>query len=618
MPSIQIPAFTGLNLRAAPHLLKPGEATWAHDCVLDSGAIVPLKGATTPVASVDPATKSIYRWWAGSFWSWESSTADRWYAETSQYLYWADGGVPKAYRKHWGQFNLGIPAPVTAPGFDATPSGHGEITDRQQFAVTFFSDPLTGGLGAESAPILLKSITGSFRNPAISVAMPMDIVSSTATEFKVTSNPLSAGFNEFGGYIEVDLGFGQRERIRYSGTRYDGSSYYFTGLHRGQLGTTARDISGGTVYAYGSSHLALVGIPVSSDPKVNARRIYRLSAGEYKLVAQIPDNTATTLAATPMQDGDIAGAAILTSDNNDPPPNLKGIVGPHNGMLFGWLDNKLRWTKVGDFHAWPEEYTFDDFPTDIACAAIWGGFLVVFTQDGVYTVNGSSPEALSRFKVQGTRGTPYPRSVTSIGSGLLYVSTYGVEVFDGLASRSLSYDKLGDRVTLTNPRVGFLRGRAYIFHDGGSLNGKSVSAGCLIADLRAGEAVWTTSGITSPLAYVLPALDQMYLVSGSTIVEWETGGAQAWSWQSGILAEDDLKQGKILTMLRADVNGSVNITTTPDGNGMASHTVALSGYRQFVRKRLPTKVGTVGRRLKHFNFSASGTGEVHSLGFEYF
>lgn len=593
MAKIEIPAFTGLNLRAAPHLLKPGEATNAHDCVLDSGAIVPLKDATSVEAVVSSGIKAIY-YWNNAL---QTATTDRWYAEAGQYLYWADGGVPQKVKAGGIQRRLGVEPPSTGPTVASVSSVNSRLllpTTGRQYLVTFVTSD-----GAESAPqaqpVKMTPIT-TFLNTYLSTT-------DTGVALRINGNAIPGS-----GAIYIN-----GEIISYTSRSLDPANTILSGVTRGANGTVAKSHELGASVTFVYDHIALSGIPTAAaGSDVTSRRIYALVSGEFRLLSTLADNTTTTFNDN-KSDADLSSNHILGSDDHDLPPNLTGIVGPHNGMMFGWVGRALRWTKVGNFDAWPEEYTFDDFPAPITCAVPWGGFLVVFTAESAYTVSGSDPEALSRFKVQGTVGTTYPRSVVNIGPGLLYVSNRGVEIFDGIISKSLSYDKLGEQVILVNPRAAFFRGRAFIFHGGASLNGKTMPSGCLIADLRAGDPVWTTSGITTPVPYVRPAVDQLYLVSGTNLVRWGSGSARTWSYSTGLLDAQDGRQGKLYSVLRLDAEGAV--TATPKVNGAAigspAFAVSTSGTRAQHRKRLPPERG------ERFSLDLGGTGSLHGITLEY-
>jgi hypothetical protein len=603
MPSIQIPAFTGLNLRAAPHLLKPGEATWAHDCVLDSGAIVPQSWAGTTITSLPEGTKS-YAYWNGA---WQHSTTDRWYAESGQYLYWADGGTPGKQKVGGSPIRLGVPAPTTTPtaGFTSGefPGVNFEGSDIQ-YVVTFIRTD-----GEESAP---SFPVGS----QIDRWGLFNTISDTQTDdiylYTIAAFPSS-------GALLVD-----GEIIKYTSatpTKVEGSftnnAVGLGGVTRGANGTPRKAHVRGTLASVCASSADLYNIPTApAGDGVTGRKIYRLVGNEFRYVATIPDNTTTTYS-----DGQpasyYASAAILTSDDHDPPPNLTGLVGPHNGMLFGWIGKALRWSKVGNFDAWPEEYTFDDFPADITCAVPWGGFLAVFTPEGIYAISGSHPEALSRVKVQGTRGCSAPRSVVSVGFGLLYVSAFGVELFDGRASRSLSYDKLGERVVLTNPRTVFQGGRAYIYHSGANLNGVTRLNHCLVCDLRGGEPIWTTSGSQSVFSYVRPSDEALFILIGTTLVQIVPGGGNTWHYSTGLLDAQDARQGKLYSVLRLDAEGAltatpkVNDTTINVGDPPAAFAITTSGARTQHRKRMPAKRG------ERFSLDLTGSGKLYGLAVEY-
>jgi hypothetical protein len=83
-----------------------------------------------------------------------------------------------------------------------------------------------------------------------------------------------------------------------------------------------------------SNGVTLTGIPISPDPQVTQRNIYRLggSLGEWLLVAIIPDNVTTTYTDT-QADAALDGQLLVVF--RDPPPPFKYIVAYYN-LIWGF------------------------------------------------------------------------------------------------------------------------------------------------------------------------------------------------------------------------------------------------------------------------------------------
>ena len=85
--------------------------------------------------------------------------------------------------------------------------------------------------------------------------------------------------------------------------------------------TTQTQMSGGII----QSEITLSNIPVSTDPQVAERNIYRIggSQSEFQLVGTINDNVTTTYTDT-LSDADITGQTLV--EHRDPPANFFSVV----------------------------------------------------------------------------------------------------------------------------------------------------------------------------------------------------------------------------------------------------------------------------------------------------
>lgn len=99
-------------------------------------------------------------------------------------------------------------------------------------------------------------------------------------------------------------------------------------------------------------------IPISPDPLVTKRRIYRAGGTQDALyrVATIADNTTTTYTDN-LADDDAARLGITHSQDHDPPPPASGLVGPYFGKLLAFNSlahpNRIWWTPTLRPWYWP-------------------------------------------------------------------------------------------------------------------------------------------------------------------------------------------------------------------------------------------------------------------------
>jgi hypothetical protein len=157
MPSISIKAFSGLRPILDPTLLGPGDATEAINARLVSGALAPLRSSTILKALTKVAPATLFRYGNSALETehWLEFLADtdvmRSPIANDQYgrLYWADGATPKYAPSSLilsggsypgGSYNLGVPAPATAPSItSSTPPPNAAQTETRVYVYTYVS-----------------------------------------------------------------------------------------------------------------------------------------------------------------------------------------------------------------------------------------------------------------------------------------------------------------------------------------------------------------------------------------------------------------------------------------------------------------------------------------------
>lgn len=170
---------------------------------------------------------------------------------------------------------------------------------------------------------------------------------------------------------------------------------YLTPTHNSNAGPASVDLT--TTAARAS--LTLTGIPVSTDPQILSRRLYRsvASGAIHLFLATIDNNTDTTYTDTtgdtglgdtsPPLEGDI-------SDDNSPPPKA-GIVKKWKDTLFlaGLPDRpeNVLYSDVNEPESFP---TLNNVQLDAKVTAIYETYsgLVVETELGKWQVTGDNPD----------------------------------------------------------------------------------------------------------------------------------------------------------------------------------------------------------------------------------
>ncbi len=584
MPVESITAFNGgLVTEPAPHRLAANEAVMVENCHIRDGAIRPMLAAVL-AASILTGCQSIYKFNG----AWETHSGDCYFAEENEVLYWADGGVPQKKRASDGaQARLGIEPPVWA--FGISPSASSTASSNRfllpqaglSYAVTFYSDPLLGGWGGESAPAVL-GVGESYVTPILDGSL-------LAADAEIFIRD-EAGSVPSSGMLKID-----DEYIIYaSKTTVGFGTFKLHGLARGANGSTAADHASGSTFAIYFAQVDLSDLPVSSDPQVTTKRIYRVAGGEYRLVAEIPNaTTAYTDVLVDEQLGD-----VITSDDNDPPPNLTGICGPYNGMFFGWLGNVLYSSKVGVPDAWGERF---QFKRPIAACVIHGGSVVVLCEDAPYIISGDDPNVLYRSKALSQQGCLFGRTAVDAGPVLLYLSPDGVCALDGLTSRVVSDALAKSDLTLADPHAAYHDEQYFLFHAGG----------CIIGDFHGGRPIWRTCTETGISAYRDDAEDTLYIGRVDGVYEWGAGGSLPWRYWTGELVAGSLAQSKEFWFLILHAVGQFRCQLFVDGENLHDDTETLP-ERESYRVRL----GGASRGYRP-QLRLEGSGTVYAVEIEH-
>lgn len=209
-----------------------------------------------------------------------------------------------------------------------------------------------------------------------------------------------------------------------------------------------------------SGQVNFVDLPISSDPTVTHKRIYRVG-GElttFSLVAELPNSQ--TIFEDTVPDLDIIDA--LTTQNYLPAAIGFNYVTTLNGMLFAAAGANLRYTPIGQPEAWPELYFITFEATITSIAAVFTGILVC-TATKTYIVTGSGPNSLAMFCISNDQGCIAHSSMQVLKGSALWVSQEGICSSSGDVVSVISRDKLG--VMNLNPRDSILVNEVYYVLD---------------------------------------------------------------------------------------------------------------------------------------------------------
>lgn len=182
----------------------------------------------------------------------------------------------------------------------------------------------------------------------------------------------------------------------------------------------------------------LTAIPVSADPKVNQRRLYRSTAGgtRYYWLDDIDDNTTTTYALDEINDDTLLGGDEVSYDRLPPPA----------GKYFEVWDSRL---FIGGITEYPHMVMFTNTNTSEEMAStnflqfrvkqsetmkqikVFGDMLFVFFETVAFRVNKVGASYYEVEELPQNIGVLASWSVAVCDTSLVWLSEFGIEVFNG-------------------------------------------------------------------------------------------------------------------------------------------------------------------------------------------
>jgi len=413
---------------------------------------------------------------------WVSSTVRRDYLEYSGDLYWADRGTQPQKYNGTTQTNLGIAVPSKLTSFT--------IAAAVAPVVEITANPIAGsGLPKEDTRYI--AVNTSATN--VSNLLPFTVKASGAVE---------TGVVVAGGAIATTLAKWHQAKITAATTRdivikdpvgftiaANGVDIYrqYQGTYRlvGNLATSSssltdnvEDISANAeldeslilplqgTYQYALTYLnssdgsesgpstlsaeldlsdggsvTVNNIPVSVDPQVDKKRLYRIGGNLTTLTLVVELDNATTSYADLLSDTEVVGTLIDTTIALPAPNNLAYLAQAY-AMLFAAQGSKLRFTPIGKPDQWPELY-FLQFDADITGIAAVANGLLVFTKFKTFIVTGTGPTSLSQQPLTTNQGCLAFESVQVLSGAALWVSSDGLCLSNGGEPIVISKNQLG-------------------------------------------------------------------------------------------------------------------------------------------------------------------------------
>lgn len=185
----------------------------------------------------------------------------------------------------------------------------------------------------------------------------------------------------------------------------------------------------------------LTGLPVSPDPQVSHKRIYRVggSLTDFSLVASIPN--ANTSYNDNIADTAIPGNILDTDGYNQAPHGAQYIIEAYS-MMFAAVENKVYFTPIGIPWAWPTLF-FQTFNSEVTGLTVTNAGILVHMKNTTDIITGSSPETLSKYPFDSSQGSVSHLSHMSIGNVSYWTSNDGICGSTGGKAKVMSKANLG-------------------------------------------------------------------------------------------------------------------------------------------------------------------------------
>lgn len=181
----------------------------------------------------------------------------------------------------------------------------------------------------------------------------------------------------------------------------------------------------------------------TTDRNITNVRIYRTVTSDagvatYFLVGELP--IATTTYNDTNSDATVTGNNELESTNwNEPPSTLKGVVAMPNGIFAGWTGSDVYFTEPYRPHAWPAIYSVSvDQP--IVGLGVVGQTLVVATKGRPVCISGVHPAQMAQSTIPQLEPCLSRASIVPSNKGVVYASADGLVVVNAGGLTNMTAD----------------------------------------------------------------------------------------------------------------------------------------------------------------------------------
>lgn len=292
-------------------------------------------------------------------------------------------------------------------------------------------------------------------------------------------------------------------------------------------------------------------LPVSTDPQVNKKRIYRIGGNltEFSLIAEI-DNIDTTYEDLV---ADVVEGKILDSTTNfEMPFNAQYIVEAYE-IVFAAVGSELIFSDIGQPNYWPTENSIS-FPKDITGILPCSAGILVFTIGRAWLISGTTPAQFTRLDVDGNQGCIAHRSCQTIKGIPYWLSRDGLCVYRAGITEVISKSRIG-KTTVDIKQTALYDEQYHILRTNGTM---------LVFDFRFGDAIkeYTFSSAVGGIG----AFDNiLYGTANDVIVKMFEGNDLELDYLSPVLTSGDFSDFKAFDQSYMHSDGDFEVTLFIDG-----------------------------------------------------
>lgn len=326
----------------------------------------------------------------------------------------------------------------------------------------------------------------------------------------------------------------------------------------------------------GTTTISGFAAPPSGNYQINRIRVYRTQSGstgtEFYFLREIAYGTASTI-----DDNRDLGEVLSTTTWLSPPDDLSRLTPLWNGMLAGISGNSVRFCEAYVPYAWPIAY--DVVPPDSKPVAlgVFGQSLLVLTTGRPLLVAGSSPDGMDQQPLEIQQGCAAPRSVVSMGGGVVWASEDGLVWYGSGGGRILTAGLMlreDWQALVPSSIIGQMYEGLYF----GSYDDGSGRKGFFVDPSNPTGIYFMDTGYAA--LHFDQLKDQLYVLDGASIKKWDAGSLMTARFKSKAF-----RAPKPINFAAAEVvASSYPVICRIYADGVLKHTQSVTGQTPF---RLP-------------------------------